>query len=79
MERVEEEFQKQKQKKTKVDILKIFFIDLKNRKDKYFHNVCEAYWRLTESTPADIRPLETIPAKLMPSGANTCRIEYLQN
>ena len=35
--------------------------------------------RLTESTPADIRPLETIPAKLMPSGANTCRIEYLQN
>ena len=45
MERVEEEFQKQK--KTKVDILKIFFIDLENRKDKYFHNVYEAYWRLS--------------------------------
>ena len=48
-----------------------------------FHDVntkwkCSLMW-LSESIPSETRPSVELPSKLMPSEANTCGIEYLQN
>ena len=47
---------------------------------RWFAKFCQnSFFGLSESIPSETRPSVEMPSKLMPSEANTCGIEYLQN